>query len=132
MNDELIDKVIETINLLMKKAGDSAYDLAEKSGVTQPNIHRILKDKQEPKITTLSKIAKAYGVTCDQITGDAPLEFDDQNNVVKLFKASSEQKKKLFYAFENANNQQVEDMLQLSDVVSKYNKKEENSNNGTE
>jgi len=55
----------------MDERGDNAYSLAEKSGVPQPTIHRILSGIHgDPRTSTLAKIASAYKISVTKLRGD--------------------------------------------------------------
>ena len=108
---QCMDKtMIEIIKKLMSVYDDNSYGLAEKCGISQPTIHRILKGKHaDPRISTLSSIAKAYGVTVSQIIGDVPLNLDKQNKPTKTFFTSIQERERLF---ELANEMPVESIPQ--------------------
>ena len=48
----------------------SQYKLAKESGVTQPTISRIEAGKYNPSHGTLRALAKALGVTLDELAGE--------------------------------------------------------------
>lgn len=60
---------------LMSRAGDNAYSLADRSGVPQPTIQRILSGKHgDPRSTTVKRLAAAYGVSESQLRGETARE----------------------------------------------------------
>jgi len=64
--------VAEILEALMSKHRLNQTELANRSGVSQPAINRILKERSKakhPRKETLQKIASALGVTPDQLTG---------------------------------------------------------------
>lgn len=73
--------VAEILEALMDKYSLNQTDLAQKSGVSQPAINRILKERSKaknPRRETLKKIGGVLGVTPEQLTGQDPIS-------VKLF-----------------------------------------------
>lgn len=73
--------VAEILEALMDKHRLNQTDLAHKSGVSQPAINRILKERsraKKPRRETLEKIGGVLGVTPGQLTGQDPIS-------VKLF-----------------------------------------------
>jgi transcriptional regulator with XRE-family HTH domain len=64
--------VAEILEALMSKHRLNQTELANRSGVSQPAINRILKERskaKQPRKETLDKIAAVLGVTPDQLTG---------------------------------------------------------------
>jgi SOS-response transcriptional repressor LexA len=64
--------VAEILEALMSKHRLNQTELANRSGVSQPAINRILKERSKakhPRKETLQKIANVLGVTPDQLTG---------------------------------------------------------------
>lgn len=56
----------------MQEKGLSQYALAERSGVPQPTIQRILsKETVSPKLSTVEKLAKAIGISPADLMGSA-------------------------------------------------------------
>lgn len=73
--------VAEILEALMDKHSLNQTDLAHRSGVSQPAINRILKERskaKKPRRETLEKIGGVLGVTPEQLTGQDPIS-------VKLF-----------------------------------------------
>lgn len=66
--------VAEILEALMSKHRLSQTELANRSGVSQPAINRILKERaKQPRKETLQKIADVLGVTPDQLMGQEPI-----------------------------------------------------------
>ena len=68
--------VAEILEALMSKHSLNQTELANKSGVSQPAINRILKERtkaKKPRRETLEKIGTALGVTPEQLTGQEPI-----------------------------------------------------------
>jgi transcriptional regulator with XRE-family HTH domain len=73
--------VAEILEALMDKHSLNQTDLAHRSGVSQPAINRILKERskaKKPRRETLEKIGGVLGVTPEQLMGQEPIS-------VKLF-----------------------------------------------
>lgn len=69
---ECINPLAEILEALMNKHRLNQTDLAHRSGVSQPGINRILKERsktKQPRKETLEKIAAVLGVTPDQLAG---------------------------------------------------------------
>ena len=90
-----MDKIwIDILKTLMENAGDNEYSLADKAGISQPTINRILKGKHgEPKLSTLKKFADAYQIKISQLTGELPIDFGENGNVVEVFFVIHEERK---------------------------------------
>lgn len=68
--------VADILETLMIKHRLSQTELANQSGVSQPAINRILKERSKvkrPRKKTLQKIAGVLGVTPDQLLGQEPI-----------------------------------------------------------
>ena len=68
--------VAEILEALMNKHSLNQTDLANRSGVSQPAINRILKERskaKKPRRETLEKIGAVLGVTPEQLSGKDPL-----------------------------------------------------------
>lgn len=68
--------VAEILEALMDKQSLNQTDLAHRSGVSQPAINRILKERskaKKPRRETLEKIGGVLGVTPEQLTGHDPI-----------------------------------------------------------
>ena len=68
--------VAEILEALMDKHSLNQTDLAHRSGVSQPAINRILKERskaKKPRRETLEKIGGVLGVTPEQLTGQDPI-----------------------------------------------------------
>jgi transcriptional regulator with XRE-family HTH domain len=68
--------VAEILEALMSKHRLNQTELAHRSGVSQPAINRILRERSKakhPRQDTLEKLAAELGVTPDQLAGRAPI-----------------------------------------------------------
>lgn len=68
--------VAEILEALMNKHSLNQTELANQSGVSQPAINRILKERtkiKKPRRETLEKISAVLGVTPEQLSGQDPL-----------------------------------------------------------
>lgn len=63
--------MITAIESARNAAGLSQRDLAEKTGISQPTLHRILSGKRSAKMPELILLADATGCTVAQLTGSA-------------------------------------------------------------
>lgn len=71
MRARMLGLMLDLLQLLMQAHNDNQYTLAEKSGVPQPTIGRILSGKHaDPRSTTVKKIASAYGLRESHLRGD--------------------------------------------------------------
>lgn len=50
-----------------KALGISQRELAAACGISQPAVHKIERDKAEPKVSTVRKIAEALGCSCGDL-----------------------------------------------------------------
>ena len=69
------------IKKLMKD--DSNVAFAKKVGMSESSVRQLLKGGS-PNLDTLSKIARACGVTNSWLIGDAPIDLTHQDDVVTL------------------------------------------------
>ena len=61
------------LHSLMQQADLSQAELARRTGIAQPVIHRLCTDETiNPKLSTLSLLARHLGVTIDALVGEAP------------------------------------------------------------
>ncbi|MCI9124728.1 MAG: helix-turn-helix transcriptional regulator [Eubacterium sp.] len=58
--------VAERIKELCAKKNMSQYELAKRAGMTQSSISTLLNEGNVPKITTLEKVCKGFGITIAQ------------------------------------------------------------------
>ncbi len=69
-------KLAITLKSLLEKTNLSESELARKTGVCQPVIHRMASGETDnPKIDTLRPIAKFFSISLDQLIGDVPISF---------------------------------------------------------
>ena len=100
---------IEILRTLMERAGDNSYSLAEKTGISQPTINRILKGKHsEPTLSTAKAISKAYKILVSQLLGEMPIEFDEDGNNVEVFYVRNEKRKVLHKQVEEISEEHLE------------------------
>jgi SOS-response transcriptional repressor LexA len=79
-------KLSITLRTLLHELNLSESELARKTGVCQPVIHRMASGETDnPKIETLRPIAKFFSISLDQLVGDAPLPRDQP-----IFRVESE------------------------------------------
>lgn len=66
----------DVLRELMRREPDvTPSELARRTGVRQPTIHRLLeKESANPKVSTLRPLAEYYSVTLSQMYGDEPLD----------------------------------------------------------
>ena len=63
--------IAETLQSLMARAALSSHELARKSGVKQPIIHRLLSgDNVNPTLATIEPIARSLNVSISQLLGE--------------------------------------------------------------
>jgi XRE family transcriptional regulator, fatty acid utilization regulator len=62
----------DRLKTLRLKVGLSQNDLAEKSGVNVDNIQNAEQGRRVPRVEILLKLARALGVTVDELLGDQP------------------------------------------------------------
>ncbi|QBE95956.1 helix-turn-helix domain-containing protein [Blautia producta] len=70
------DYIIKRINQLLEAKHMSQYELSRRSGITQSSLSNLMARGCIPKITTLEKICKGFGITLSQFffEGDSYLE----------------------------------------------------------
>lgn len=67
----------KNLNLLLKEADMSGAELARKTGIAQPVLHKIIAgDTTNPNVNTLRPIAKFFAISLSQLLGDEPLPAD--------------------------------------------------------
>src|SRR5438477_8757806 len=76
---------------LRKAAGLTHYDLARKVGVPQPNIAFWELSSKPPRSDVLPKLAKALGVTLDEL-----IEDNSAKDILRLRRGPSGKLRKLF------------------------------------
>lgn len=54
----------------LKKRGWSQYRLAQDSGLETQDISRIIRNDTDPRISTVTKIAKAFNITVDELVSN--------------------------------------------------------------
>ncbi len=72
-----MNKLAKVLNQLMKEQDLTVSELARRTGVGQPVIHRVLSGETDnPKVTTLSPIADFFAVSIGQLLGNEPIPKD--------------------------------------------------------
>ena len=62
---------------LMAELGINESELARRTGIGQPVVHRICSGETDnPKVATLSPIATFFAISISQLIGDEPLSTD--------------------------------------------------------
>lgn len=70
-------KLASTLKYLLQAHKLTESELARKTGICQPVIHRLASGETDnPKIESLRPIAKFFSISLDQLIGDIPLELD--------------------------------------------------------
>lgn len=68
-------KACEVLCTLLDYHGLTAYDLSKKINIAYSTIYFVAnKPQYSPKVATLIPIAKYFGITVDQLIGNAPLD----------------------------------------------------------
>lgn len=87
----------------MKEARDwSAYDLAEKAGISQTTLSSLFSRKSDPKIDTLKCLCDAFGITLSQ--------FFLEDESIELLSASERQ---LLDSYRKLSQKQKEGLIAL-------------------
>lgn len=72
-----MNKASVNIRKLMKSSGTTVAELARRTGIQQPTVHRIVSGEVDnPRLDNIIKLAKALGVTTAEL-----LEEDNINNI---------------------------------------------------
>lgn len=84
-----IDKAIEmnrhVLKSLLQSYGLNEVELANKSGISQATINRIMNGANpDPKISTIIPIANYFGVTIGQLIGSEPLFNEDKSTISRF------------------------------------------------
>lgn len=70
-------KMSNVLKGLMAELGINESELARRTGVGQPVVHRICSGETDnPKVATLSPIANFFAISISQLIGDEPLSTD--------------------------------------------------------
>ncbi len=86
----------ERIKELCKKKNMSQYELAKKAGMTQSSISSLLNEGNIPKISTLEKVCKGFGITLAQfftIDDNIPDLSEEQLRVLNTWEKLSAKEK---------------------------------------
>ena len=99
-----MNKTSIIISNLRKEKGWSQTDLASKSGVSREMIGKYERNKAIPSIDAAKKIADAFEVSLDYLTGEGQLS-QYNNDIIKrmddIEQLDSETKNKLFFLIDN-------------------------------
>ena len=88
--------VAERIKELCVKKNMSQYELAKRAGMTQSSISTLLNEGNVPKISTLEKICKGFGITLAQfftLDDNYPDLSEEQKKVVNIWETLSVKEK---------------------------------------
>lgn len=86
----------ERIKELCKKKNMSQYELAKKAGMTQSSISSLLNEGNIPKVSTLEKVCKGFGITLAQfftIDDNIPDLSEEQLRVLNTWEKLSTKEK---------------------------------------
>ena len=75
--------VLEKIDKLRKERGWSINNLAMEAMLTQSTVNNLYNRKNEPKLSTLTALCNAFGITLSEFFAE---ETDDTENVDKQLK----------------------------------------------
>lgn len=82
MSDDITDtgnQLGTTLKFLLRELNMNESQLARKTGIGQPVIHRMASGETEnPKIKTLVPVAKFFGISISQLIGEEPLPNKQQ------------------------------------------------------
>lgn len=57
-------EIIKKLQDLQKESGKTSYQIAKETGLSKNNVYELLDNKNlNPKISTLNKIGKIFGIT---------------------------------------------------------------------
>ena len=86
----------ERIKELCVKKNMSQYELAKRAGMTQSSISTLLNEGNVPKISTLEKICKGFGITLTQfftLDDNYPDLSEEQKKVLNIWETLSVKEK---------------------------------------
>lgn len=112
---------------LMIAAGWSEKVTAEKAGLNQPTVHRIMSgESKSPRTQNLVKLAKTFGVSLGYLTGEtnrigAPLAHHKGNHVnTDMEELLSPAARKLVKQIQNAKGVSESDFLLISKLLERF------------
>lgn len=113
----------ERLSMYIAQAGTSQKQLAEAIGVTPTRLNYWVKDKREPDVFYIKALAKALGVTGDDLLG-TEIEKSDSHDVLYVSKPSGnestdELRKQMHDLIDQLED---EDLRLLSDVTIRFRK----------
>lgn len=88
--------MVERIKELCVKKNLSQYVLAKRAGMTQSSISTLLNEGNVPKISTLEKICKGFGITIAQfftLDDNYPDLSEEQRKVLNIWEKLSAKEK---------------------------------------
>lgn len=72
-----MSKLAQILKLLMAEQGLSESELARRTGIGQPVVHRMASGETDnPKVATLSPVANYFALSISQLIGDEALPSD--------------------------------------------------------
>ena len=86
--------IIDKIYQLMNARNWTTYTLAEQAGLNQSTVASLFQRKRTPKIETLEKICKAFGLTLAEFFADGDIS-DDSLELASLIGTLSPKRKEL-------------------------------------
>lgn len=96
--------VLERINELRNKRGWSVNELAKKSGLNQSTLSSLYQKNNNPSITTLESLCKAFGMTMSQFfagESDCIDLTDQQRQLLDRWNTLTEEQKDTLLHFLN-------------------------------
>lgn len=110
---------------LMIAAGWSEQETADKAGLNQPTVHRIMSgESKSPRTSNLLKLAKVFGVSLGYLTGERPrsgkqpLEAANEEQI--NFENLSPAARKLVKQIISSENIEESDFLMLSELLERF------------
>jgi transcriptional regulator with XRE-family HTH domain len=98
----------ENLAALMDASGDTQLSLANKTGLQQSTIHRILKGLiKDPKLKQLIPICEYYNITLDALVGRDDVANQDAMRLMALFSELDRADKHIFMLAIEAKSSQL-------------------------
>lgn len=91
-----LDRMGQRLRALRKELGWKLEELARRTGVSAAHLSRIESGERQPSLTTLSVVAKAYGVSFSDLLGQGPEPPD--HVVVRAEEGETRRGNGLFYS----------------------------------
>lgn len=103
----------ENLIALMEESGENPNSLAEKTGVNQPTIWRIINGEvKNPKRTTVEKLATFFRVPTDSMYGRSPPAY-----VPPAYSAESEEAARILDTFKPIRRQEILHFLRVESAM---------------